>query len=156
MSQPALRAATFGFWLGVGWLLLVLSSGLLAPWLPMAFPPAVPDLLHVAEPPAWMARPAHWLGTDPQGRDVLTELLYGAHQVVSTSLPAAVLATVVGALAGGAVGFWGNKGLRLPWAGWLAGAAVGWWALMLPGRWAVSAGLAGLAALAWWASRPAW
>lgn len=149
MSQLALRAATGGFWLGVGWLVLVLSSGLLAPWLPLSFPPAVPDLLHVAEAPAWAASPAHWLGTDPQGRDVLTELLYGARQVVSISLPAAALATLVGALAGGAAGFWGNSGVRLPWAGWLASAAASWWGLALPGRWPVSLSLAGIAGLAW-------
>lgn len=153
MSQPPLRAATFGLWLGIGWLVLVLSSGLLAPWLPLSFPPAVPDLLHVAEAPAWAASPAHWLGTDPQGRDVLTELLYGARQVVSISLPAAALATLVGALAGGAVGFWGDSGVRLPWAGWLAGTAASWWGLALPGRWAVSVSLAGMAGLAWWVGR---
>jgi len=153
MSLPVFRARTAGFWLGVGWLLLVLSGGLLAPWLPLAFLPAVPDLQHVAEAPDWAASPAHWLGTDPQGRDVLTELLYGARQVVSISLPAALLATLVGALAGGAAGFWGNKGLRLPWAGWLAGAAVGWWGFALPGRWPCSLALAGLAGLAWWHCR---
>jgi peptide/nickel transport system permease protein len=153
MSPPSLRVFPFGFWFGAGWLLLVLSGGLLAPWLPLAYPPAVPDLLHMAEAPAWAAGPAHWLGTDPQGRDVLTELLYGARQVVSISLPAAALATLVGALAGAAVGFWGNKGVRLPWAGWLAGAAIGWWGLALPGRWAVASSLAGLATLAWWRHR---
>jgi peptide/nickel transport system permease protein len=149
MSQPAVRATSFGFWLGVSWLLLVVSNGLLAPWLPLSFPPAVPDLLHMAEAPTWAGSPTHWLGTDPQGRDVLTELLYGAHQVVSISLPAAMLATLVGALAGGAAGFWGNSGARLPWAGWLAGAAICWWGLALPGRWAVSLGLVGLAGVAW-------
>jgi peptide/nickel transport system permease protein len=113
MSQSTLRTVTFGRWLGAGWLLLVLSGGLLAPWLPLPFLPAVPDLAHMAESPTWLASPAHWLGTDPLGRDVLTELLYGARQVVSTSLPAAALATLVGALAGGAAGFWGNSGLRL-------------------------------------------
>lgn len=153
MSQRPFRAATFGFWLGAGWLVLVLSSGLLVPWLPLSFPPAVPDLLHVAEAPAWGASPAHWLGTDPQGRDVLTELLYGARQAVSISLPATVLATLVGALVGGASGFWGNSGVRLPWAGLLAGAATVWWGLALPGRWAVSISLAGMACLAWWAGR---
>ncbi|MFD1873527.1 ABC transporter permease [Hymenobacter bucti] len=153
MSQPARRTATTGRWLGVGWLLLILSSGLLAPWLPLPFPPAVPDLAHVAEAPAWAASPAHWLGTDPQGRDVLTELVYGAQQIISISLPAAALATLVGALAGGAAGFWGNTGLRLPWAGWLGGAAAAWWGLALPGRWAVSASLVGLAGLAWWVGR---
>lgn len=151
MNQPALRTAA-GAWPGVAWLLLVLGGGLLAPWLPLPFPPGVPDLLHVAEAPAWTASPAHWLGTDPQGRDVLTELLYGARQVVSSSLPAVALATLVGAVAGGAAGFWGNSGLRLPWAGWLVAAAAGWWGLALPGQVPVSAGLAGLAGLAWWAA----
>jgi peptide/nickel transport system permease protein len=152
-SQFALRTTTIGFWLGVSWLLLVFSSGLLASWLPLSFAPAVPDLLHMAEAPAWAASPAHWLGTDPQGRDVLTELLYGARQIVSISLPAAILATLVGALAGGAAGFWGNSGLRLPWAGWLVGAAASWWGLALPGRWAVSLSLTSLAGLAWWINR---
>lgn len=153
MSQPALRTASVGRWLGLGWLLLVLSSGLLAPWLPLPFPPAVPDLAHMAEAPAWAVSPTHWLGTDPQGRDVLTELLYGARQIVSTSLPAAALATLVGALAGGAAGFWGNSGLRLPVAGWLMGAAAAGWGLALPGGWLVPLGLVGLAILAWWVGR---
>ncbi|MBJ6143353.1 ABC transporter permease [Hymenobacter sp. BT559] len=153
MSLAFFHARPVGFWLGMGWLLLVLSAGLLAPWLPLAFLPAVPDLQHVAEAPSWAASPAHWLGTDTQGRDVLTELVYGARQVVSSSLPAALLATLVGALAGGAAGFWGNKGLRLPWAVWLAGVAVGWWALALPGRWPCSLALAGGAGLAWWRRR---
>lgn len=153
MNQPAPRTAITGRWLGVGWLLLVGLGGLLAPWLPLPYPPAVPDLAHVAEAPAWAASPTHWLGTDPQGRDVLAELLYGAQQVVSVSLPAAALATLVGALAGGAAGFWGNRGLRLPWAGWLGGAAAAWWSLALPGRGVIATALVGLAGLAWWVGR---
>jgi peptide/nickel transport system permease protein len=153
MRQSALRTTTISFWLGISWLLLVLTSGFLTPWLPLSFLPGVPDLLHMAEAPSWTAKPVHWLGTDPQGRDVLTELLYGARQVASISLPAAVLATLVGALAGGAAGFWGNSGMRLPWAGWLAGMAACWWVLALPGRWIVSLSLTSMAGLAWWISR---
>jgi peptide/nickel transport system permease protein len=153
MSQPAASAYGLGFRFAIGWLLLVLCGGLLAPWLPLPFPPAVPDLLHMAEAPRWATTPAHWLGTDQQGRDVLTELVYGAGQIVSISLPAALLAALVGALAGGAAGFWGNTGLRWPRAGWLAGAAVGWWALALPGQWVMSLGLAGISGLAWWVGR---
>ena len=153
MSQPTRRTTTASRWLATGWLLLLVSGGLLAPWLPLPFLPAVPDLAHLAEAPAWGSAPTHWLGTDPQGRDVLTELLYGARQVVSITLPAAALATLVGALAGGAAGFWGNGGLRLPWAGWLTGAAAVWWGLALPGRGVVAPGLLGLAGLAWWVGR---
>ena len=153
MSQFTFRSATISFRLAVGWLALVLSCGLLAPWLPLPFLPAVPDLLHMAAAPTCAGGPTHWLGTDPQGRDVLTELLYGARQVVSISLPAAALATLLGAAVGSAAGFWGNSGLRLPWAGWLIVLAIGWWTLALPGRALVPVGLLGGAGLAWWMGR---
>lgn len=150
-SRLASRALGPRAWLAVAWLFLLGSLGALAPWLPLPYPPAVPDLLHVAEAPAWAGTTWHWLGTDPQGRDVLTELIYGARQVISLSLPAAALATVMGALAGGAVGFWGNQGFRISLAAWLGLAAAGWWGLMLPGGRVVWLGLVGAAALAWWA-----
>lgn len=151
MSQLASRATPLSVWLSAGWLLLVGLVGLLAPWLPLPFAPAVPDLLYMAEPPAWATAPRHWLGTDPLGRDVLAELVYGAQQVVSLSLPAAALATLVGALAGGAAGFWGNRGLRLPLTAWLLALAISWWLLLLPGGHPVVLALLGAAGLAWWA-----
>jgi peptide/nickel transport system permease protein len=106
---------------------------LLAPWLPLPYPPATPDLLHIATPPEWtLSGPAHCLGTDPLGRDVLAGLLAGARRLVLLTLPAVALATLAGALTGAAAGFWGNRQLRLPVAaaGWALAAA--WWALGLP------------------------
>ncbi|RZK24700.1 MAG: ABC transporter permease [Hymenobacter sp.] len=150
MSSPAHHSASLSIWLSASWLIAVAAIGLLAPWLPLSFAPAVPDLLHVAEPPTWAAAPRHWLGTDPLGRDVLAELIYGAQQLVSLSLPAAALATLVGALAGGAVGFWGNHGLRLPLAIWLLMLAAGWWWLLLPGGNLAVLVLLGAAGVAWW------
>ena len=136
-------------WLAIGWLVLVGSIGLLASWLPLPFAPAVPDLLRVTEAPAWREVPHHWLGTDPGGRDVLAELVFGAQQLVCLSLPAAVLATVMGALAGGAAGFWGNQGLRLPLAAWLLALGAGWWTWALPGGQVVTLALLGMAVAAW-------
>jgi peptide/nickel transport system permease protein len=154
---------SFSGWgkLAGSWLVLVGVAGLLAPWLPLPYAPGVPDLLHVAEPPSRAA--AHWLGTDLLGRDVLTEVLFGARQVVLLSLPAALLAALAGALAGGSAGFWGNRGLRLPLAGWLLGLALAWWLGALPGGGGVASGLLGAAGLAWglgprlpWVGRHAW
>lgn len=143
--RPPLAALTR---LAIGWLVVVGAAGLLAPWLPLPFAPGVPDLLHMAEPPNGITQ--HWLGTDLLGRDVLTEILFGARQVVILSLPAALLAALIGALAGGSAGFWGNRGLRLPLAGWLLGLAGGWWLGALPGGGRMVSLLLGGAALAWW------
>jgi peptide/nickel transport system permease protein len=133
-TPPSLRTQP-ATWLALGWLALLVGIGLLAPLLPLPYPPAAPDLLHVAAPPSWEASgPAHYLGTDILGRDVLAGLVAGARRLVLLTLPAIALATAAGALAGGAAGFWGNRQLRLPMAavGWaLAGA---WWALALPCR----------------------
>jgi len=121
--------------LALGWLALVVLAGLAGPALPLPYPPTTPDLLHIAAPPAWSGPgPLHYLGTDPTGRDVLAELLFGARQLLLLSLPAAVAATLLGALAGGAAGFWGNRGLAVPWAAVPATIAAAWWVAELPQR----------------------
>ena len=144
-------------WLALSWLALLMSVALLAPWLPLPYPPATPDLLHIATPPDWTAAgPAHYLGTDPLGRDVLAGLLVGAQRLVLLTLPAVALATLVGAFTGAAAGFWGNQQLRLPMAaaGWALAAA--WWALALPSeavRWLLVGASLLLTLLAWRTAR---
>ena len=91
----------------LAWLSLLLLLAVLAPVLPLPFQPGVPDLAAIAQPP--FTHGHHWLGTDPQGLDVLTQLVYGARTAVLLTLPAAVLAAGLGALAGSAAGFWGNS-----------------------------------------------
>ena len=142
-----------------GWLGAVLMVAVLAPWLPLAYPPGLPDLAHVAQPP--FGPGAHWLGTDLQGRDVLSNLVFGARTAMLLTLPAAALATLLGALLGGAAGFWGNQG-RWPVSHWLLAAGGAWWVLELPARSvgiAVAAvGAAGCLAAARWPRRaqPTW
>ena len=123
------------YWLAVGWLGLVVGVGLLGPSLALPYPPATPDLGHIATPPTWAGPgPVHYFGTDPGGRDVLAEIIFGARQLLLLSLPATALATLMGALAGGAAGFWGNRGLAVPVAaGPLALAGI-YWLLALPYR----------------------
>lgn len=129
----------------LGWLVLLGALALLAPALPLPYPPAQPDLAHLSAPP-FAAGSAHWLGTDPTGRDVLAELLFGARTALGLSVLATVLASALGALLGGAAGFWRNR-LRLPF---ISGVGLLWWILALPwagaGLAVAAAGLAG----SWW------
>lgn len=141
LPSPRLQPLT---WLALAWLVLVGAVGLLAPWLPLPYAAATPDLLHMAAPPSWPgAGPAHYLGTDPLGRDVLAGLVAGARRLVLLSLPAVMLATLAGALAGAAAGFWGNRQLRLPLVAAVGALAAAWWALALPGSALLVVGLGG-------------
>jgi peptide/nickel transport system permease protein len=115
--------------LAIAWLSLVVLAAVLAPVLPLPYLPGVPDLAHVAQPPFGTGR--HWLGTDPQGRDVLSILVFGARTALLLTVPAAVFSALLGALAGGAAGFWGNSSrIALPY--WLLILGLGWWLLLLP------------------------
>lgn len=161
-----MRNIGLSYGVAASWLISVVALGLLAPWLPLPFGPTALDLLHVTAPPAWGGiGPQHWLGTDPQGRDILAGLVYGARQVVLLSLPATILATAFGALAGSAAGYWGNRDLRLPLAAWLLVLAGSWWIVDLPSRGAVvsgllilaiAAGVATLRAYPHWLAQAAW
>lgn len=111
---------------------MVVLVAALAPVLPLPYLPGTPDLAHVAEPPFSVAH--HWLGTDSQGRDVLSVLVFGARTAVLLTLPAAVLAALLGALAGGAAGFWGNT-IRWSVPYWLIMAGLGWWWLQMSLPW---------------------
>jgi peptide/nickel transport system permease protein len=72
-------------------------------WTP--YDPIAIDLLHPLQPPS----PAHWLGTDQFGRDVLSRAMIGARistgVAVETVLAAVVCGTAVGLLTGYLRGF---------------------------------------------------
>ena len=59
-------------------------------WTP--YPPTAIDILHKLAPPG----PAHWLGTDPLGRDVLSQIMAGARSSIMVSLVAVVLGAGIG------------------------------------------------------------
>ncbi len=129
MAVLALASAPWPRKLALLWLSFVLLVAALAAALPLPYPPGAPDLAHVAQPPFGPGQ--HWLGTDPQGRDVLSVLVFGARTAVLLTLPAAVLSAFLGAIAGGGAGFWGNNArLAVPY--WLVLAGGGWWLLALP------------------------
>lgn len=129
MRRPLPPERRWAVWAAGAWLLGLVAVGLLAPWLPLPYTPATPDLANLTAAPGQAT--AHYLGTDPLGRDVLAQLVFGTRQLLLLSLPAAALAIVAAALLGGAAGYWGNRGLRLPWLVSL-GMGVAAWAWLQP------------------------
>jgi len=74
---------------------LIALAALAAPWL-SPYDPYYTDLSKVMEPPS----AAHWFGTDPTGRDLLSRCLYGAR----TTLMLGLVGIGFGGLIGGIIG----------------------------------------------------
>ena len=71
--------------------LLCVAGALFAPWIAPAqpFDLASLELLDALTPPVWQegGQAAYLLGTDDQGRDVLSTILYGARISLAWALP---------------------------------------------------------------------
>jgi len=92
--------------------LLCLGGALFAPWLAPHDPSdlATLDLADSHLPPAWLAegRATYPLGTDDQGRDILSALLYGARISLMVGLSAVALSVLIGVTLGLLAGFAGG------------------------------------------------
>jgi peptide/nickel transport system permease protein len=99
MSGAVLRSRSFrahpSLLAGAMLLALVLAPSLLsAVWTP--WPPLRLDIIHRLAPPS----AAHWLGTDPFGRDLLSILMVGARNSLIVGVAAIALAVIIGIPAG--------------------------------------------------------
>lgn len=112
--ERAGRATSFSFlvrrlnstrsWsLPAAWLLLVITGAVAAPWLlgDRAFSV---DLDAILSPPSSV----HPLGTDENGRDVLARLVWGARATLGVGMSGALLAVLIGSVAGGVAGYRGG------------------------------------------------
>jgi peptide/nickel transport system permease protein len=93
--------------------LVCLVGALGAPWLAPhnPFDLASLNLSDARLPPAWMpeGQPRYLLGTDDQGRDILSALMYGARISLFVGLAAVLLSLVLGVGLGLLSGFAGGK-----------------------------------------------
>lgn len=89
---------------------LFVGAALLAPWLAPFDPTRVPTALATAslQPPG----PAHALGTDALGRDLLSRVLYGGRVSLMVGVGVELVAALIGVLVGLLAGYYG---------GWLDG-----------------------------------
>jgi peptide/nickel transport system permease protein len=101
-----------------GLVLFMVTSSLLAPWIAPhnPFDPASLNLLDATDPPAWLEG-GTWnfpLGTDDQGRDILSAILYGSRLSLAVGFAAVLLAMSLGV----------TLGLIAGWRGGFADAAI--------------------------------
>jgi peptide/nickel transport system permease protein len=91
-------------WVGLALLTLFLLTALLGPWL-APYSPEDQDLLANFAGPSG----SHWLGTDENGRDVLSMLLHGARLALIISGCVVVICATVGVSLGLVAGYYGGK-----------------------------------------------
>lgn len=85
-------------------ILLVIGVALLAPWIaPYGFDE--PDFENTLSPPSI----AHPMGTDEQGRDLLSRVIFGARKSIAVALGTAFIALVLGTVYGAVAGYVGGK-----------------------------------------------
>ena len=103
IKHLSLKNRRWGLALAAAFLVVVLLAAVFAP-LVAPYPPAAVDLLRVNSGPT----PAHLLGTDALGRDILSRMVHGARTALAGPAFVVLLSTLLGLLLG-------------LWAGWAGG-----------------------------------
>lgn len=113
MKAEIMRSGTMNVWRGLACVLLLLVVGvsLAANWVaPAGYAKQYREA--AGAPPSR----AHWLGTDEIGRDRFARVLYGTRISLLLAPAAALLSTLIAALAGGLAGYMGGIWARLAMA----------------------------------------
>jgi peptide/nickel transport system permease protein len=90
--------------IGTGIVTLMIFMALFAPWLAPYHPIDDADLLYSEEPPGVQ----FWFGTDTQGRDILSRVIYGARISLSVGLVSQLMNSVIGIILGLTAGYFGK------------------------------------------------
>jgi peptide/nickel transport system permease protein len=89
---------------GLTLVVAMFAVAILAPWLAPYDPNSI-DLKQVLMPPS----PAHLLGTDTLGRDVLSRIIFGARVSLLVGFVAVGISSLVGMLVGASAGYYGGR-----------------------------------------------
>ena len=117
MTQAADTTGLGGFWhslkhnrmglVGLVMLVMAVAAALFAPWIAPYNPKQAVkvsiDTIYAAP------GPEHWLGTDDAGKDVLSNLIYGARVSLTVGFFASFIAVVIGGTIGIVAGFYGGR-----------------------------------------------
>ena len=93
--------------------LICVTAAVFAPWVAPynPFDPASLDLNKALSPPAWLPEGsrAYLLGTDDQGRDILSTIMHGARISIGVGLAAVHFALALGVTLGLVAGYFGGR-----------------------------------------------
>src|SRR5437763_1928856 len=89
--------------IGIGIVIVMAVAAILAPLVARQSPVTI-DLLHILQRPS----SSHWLGTDIQGRDIWSRLVYGARVSLTVGLVSQGIALFLGVTMGLLAGFYGR------------------------------------------------
>lgn len=92
-----------GPWLWLGILVIIGAVAILSPWI-APHSATLGDLRERLEGPSW----DHWLGTDRQGRDVLSRLMVGSRVTLLVAFVGVAAAGVIGTVLGLIAGYYGK------------------------------------------------
>lgn len=101
LSAKLLRRAPY--WIGAALVVIFFGVALLAPSL-AAYPPDHIDLVASLQPPS----AAHWLGTDENGADVLSQIIHGSRIAAQVGLGVVSLCAFIGIIFGSLSGYYGG------------------------------------------------
>jgi peptide/nickel transport system permease protein len=107
-EQIPKRRLTIGAWLAIGWLVFIITICALAPVLPLKPPigPKANDFRNLGVGPGTAG---HWLGTDDNGRDVLSRVIWGGRASLLVGFGAIAFGVLIGGLFGLIAGYVGGK-----------------------------------------------
>jgi peptide/nickel transport system permease protein len=75
------------------------------------FPPEMADPAHILLPPG----PAYWLGTDSNGMDVFSRIVWGARLDLAIAVASTIIGLSVGTSVGLVAGYWSGSNTRGTW-----------------------------------------
>ena len=109
VSERQMRAQKLGralkLWVPAGIVILILAMCFLLP-LVVSLPSSTNgNILESSEPPF---SPGHWLGTDPVGVDIFSQIVYGGQVAFEVSLAVTAIGMAIGSLLGIAAGYFGG------------------------------------------------
>ncbi|MGB3553993.1 MAG: ABC transporter permease [Jannaschia sp.] len=99
-----MRGFNFNLWVGGGLSAMVMIGAVFAPWLTELDPVFSANLMNAELPPS----AEFWFGTDEQGRDIFTRVLYGAQISLTVGIVSQVINTVIGLTLGISAAYWGG------------------------------------------------